>query len=240
MAQMLPLSVCRDVRRAPLPGHTSASDAAGGSGARALRERVIGQGRFNRSCHCCSFRFGNWDGFEVDHLDGNHSNDATENLAPICFLCHLSLHLDLVASRWQSSGADIGRIIRCPELEQTELNLLLYALFFATHQARESGDEAAALQAWKVYNRLQARGEAAEQEGGRTVRPGLSRVNVVTRLLQDASEARYQNRESWLSGLRYLPPFEPMVKLASHWALNDAAYSKLPPSTWPQLLGSAA
>lgn len=240
MAESISLSVCRDVRRAPLPGHTSASDGAGGIGARALRERVIGQGRFNRCCHYCSFKFGSWDGFEVHHLDGDHSNEATENLVPICFLCHLPFHIDLVASLWPGSGSEIGRIIRCPELEQPELNQLLYAVFFASAHARVSGDDAAAQQAWGVYRRLEARGDATEQEGGRTVRSGLSKVHVVARLLQDANEGRYQQRDTWLAGLRYLPPYEPMVKLANHWAQEDAAFAKLPPATWPQLLRSAA
>lgn len=175
----------------------------------------------------------------MDHLDGDHSNDATENLAPICFLCHLPLHLDLIAKRWPGNGEDVGRIIRCPELPQQDINLLLYALFFAAAEARSSSDEAVSRQAWSVYNRLNARGEAVEQEGTRTVRAGLSKVHVVARLLQDASDARYRMRDTWLSGLRYLPPFEPMVKMAGQWAKEGAAFSKLPVASWAQLAGGA-
>lgn len=239
MTDSISLSVCRDVRRAPLPGHTSASDGAGGDGAHTLRERVIQQGRFNRGCYFCDFQFGHWDGFEVHHLDGDHSNESTENVVPICFLCHLAFHLDLISRRWPSVGGDVGRIIRCPELSQQELNQLLYALFLSAAHARKSDDNDAGRLAWSVYNRLNARGDAAEQEGGRTVRPSLSKVHVVVRLLQDASETRYLERDAWLSGLRYLPPFEPMVQLAAHWVKDGAAFSKLPPASWSQLLGVA-
>lgn len=240
MDRHISLSVCRNVRRAPLPGHTSASDGAGGSGARALRDHVIQQGRFNRRCHFCDFQFGNWDGFEVHHLDGDHSNDAIDNVVPICFLCHLPFHLDLVAKRWPGAGSDPGRIIRCPELPQQELNLLVYALIYGAAQARTSDDGGTLQQAWSVYNRLHARGDAAEQEGRRTVRPGLSKVHVVVRLLQDANDARYQARDTWLAGLRYLPPFEPMMKMATQWAKDGAAFSKLPPASWPKLTRSVA
>lgn len=205
-----------------------------------MRDRVIQQGRFNRCCHFCSFHFGDWDGFEVHHLDSDHSNEATENVVPICFLCHLTFHLDLVSKRWPSAGGDVGRVIRCPELTQQELNLTLYALFYSVAHARVSGDDEASRQAWSVYSRLHARGDAAEQEGGRSVRPGLSKVHVVVRLLQDASDARYADRDRWLAGLRYLPPFEPMVVMASQWAKDGAAFSKLTPASWPQLRRSAA
>lgn len=241
MTDDISLSVCRDVRRAPLPGHTSASDGAGGSGVRALREQVIGQGQHRQQCRFCKFAFGNWDGFELHHLDGDHGNTAKENVTPICLLCHLPFHLDLVAKRWPGQGGgEVGRIIRCPELSQPELNLTLYALFFSASQARLRNDDDASRRAWSVYHRLQARGEATEQEAGRTVRPGLSKVHVVVRLLQDASEARYRTRDVWLEGLRYLPPYEPMIDLAAQWAKDGAAFSKLDVVSWPTLVGSAA
>lgn len=240
MVDGISLSVCRDVRRAPLPGHTSAHDGAGGSGARALREKVMAQGRHGGRCHFCHFKFGNWNGFEVHHLDANHSNNESENLVPICFLCHLPFHLDLVAKRWPGASGEVGRVIRCPELSQAALNQMLYALFYAAAKARASDDDDQTRQIWSVYHRLQARGDALEQEGGRTVRRDLSKVNVVVRLLQDASDAWYADRDSRLSGCRYLPPFEPMIDMASQWAQEGAGFSKLDVGTWGRLFRGEA
>ncbi|THD00530.1 HNH endonuclease, partial [Panacagrimonas perspica] len=44
----------------------------------------------------CSFQFGQWNGFELHHLDGDHTNLSADNVVPICTLCHWPMHLDQV------------------------------------------------------------------------------------------------------------------------------------------------
>lgn len=233
------LSVCRDVRRAPLPGHTSAQD----SGASALRERVIAQGRFGRRCHYCDLAFGDGKAFEVHNLDGDHRNEAIENLVPICILCHLPFHLDLVQAVWPSGGSiapDAGRIILCPELSQVELNAMLHALFFYAAAGRAENDEEKERKAWRVYHRLLSRADALERVDGAMARPGMSQVHVVAKLLKDQSETWYAQRDTWLEGCRYLPPYEPMLRVAPKLAADGAAFSRIGVGGWLDLIRDAA
>lgn len=231
MTVTLSLSVTRNVRRAPRLGHTRA-----GEGVDALRQQVIGQGRHNRRCAACSFQFGAWEGFELHHLDGDHGNVAIDNLVPICTLCHWPLHLDLVL---RELSGNAGRVIYLPELQQHELNQLLYAIGF--HAATNSQvDGEADRSASKVYARLEARAEAVEKVNGKTVRTGLSQVHVMVRLLQDIKDERYLDRDGWLAGCRYLPPLSEIVRLAPEWATNGAGLAHLPLASWKSIAGEIA
>jgi len=234
----LPLSVTRNVRRAPRLGHTRA-----GEGDDAQRKNVIGQGRFNNRCFACAFQFGSWDGFELHHLDGDHGNSASENLVPICFMCHWPLHLDLTL---RELSPNPGRIIYLPELQQAELNQLLYAIGAhgytnSQHAEPKAGEtDQNDRSAWSVYSKLEARAEAVEKANGKTVRPGLSQVHAMVRLLQDVGDDRYASRDEWLAGCRYLPPLSEVIKRATDWSTKGAAFSNLPVASWKSIAGVAA
>lgn len=55
-----------------------------------LRQRLLQEGRFEHQCSRCKRR--KWLGaaipLELDHIDGNHENNALENLRLLCPNCH--------------------------------------------------------------------------------------------------------------------------------------------------------
>lgn len=237
----LELSVSRDLRRMPRLNHTSRRDPH----AVQLRARVIEQGRFGRRCAGCDFSFGNTDLFEVNHIDGNHMNEAIDNLEPICELCHCPLHLDLLAKKWPS---DAGKIVFLPELSQGHLNNLLQAIFFAmATQATsivppeeiDSGSTEDELQPHTVLARILARATQAEcDEKGTIVRPRLSDPFVLSRVLQDMTDAQYAGRGALLVGLRYVPPVEFFVKQAGAWNAHGAAFAQVDLSSWKRVVAN--
>ena len=237
------LSVGRDVRRSPLPGHTSRGDAEGVSGrpgdkeTAALRQRVITQPRFGRRCWYCHVPFGSTENFEVHHLDGDHANESPDNVVPICVLCHIPWHLDLVLQTWPNEP---GQIIFLPELTQPQLNAMLYALFYhsvATNPGPEApikeGDRVAA----EVYERLRSRSSDVEECDGKLSRPGLSKVHATVRLLQTMEAADYEQRATVLHGCRYLPPWASMVDVASTLGHSGAMFSRLQVDSWDAVAG---
>ena len=243
MSDAIVLSVGRDVRRSPLPGHTSLHDAVGNGGRQgdkeiaALRQRVIDQPRFGRRCWYCRTSFGQTEAFEVHHLDGDHGNDSPDNVVPICLLCHIPWHLDLVIQTWPHEP---GRIIYLPEISQQDLNALLYSVFFHSDATiNKSPDnnhvEEADRSAAAVYERLAVRDIEVEQVNGQLVRPGLSKVHAMVRLLQSLDAGAYANRAALLEGCRYLQPWAPMLAMAPSFALNGAMFHRLQIDSWPAI-----
>jgi len=235
MSSRISLSVCRDVRRVPLPHHGSRRDKSAAS----LRAKVIEQGRFGRRCYFCDFAFGKTEDYEIHHLDGDHTNSATENLVPICELCHAPFHIEQVTKRFPG---DPGRIIFLPELTQEQLNNLLQALFYSiaaqTARGATSGDLSAdaGFQGHTVYRRLADRGRQLE-ELGEVGRPGLADPFVLSRVLFQLDEASYDSRDELLSGCRYLAPLPYFVERAAAWSDLGAAFSTLDTASWARIAG---
>jgi len=228
------LSVCRDVRRMPLIGHTSRKDKS----AEALRKTVMAQGRFGRRCYYCDFSFGSSDDYELSHLDGDHTNTAVDNVVPSCELCHCALHLDLLSRKWPGA---LGKIIFLPELSQAELNNLLQAVFFA--MAMQVADEkgsvgSSGIHPHTIYIRLQDRARQLEQNDmGEDIRPNLSNPFVFGRVLIDMKDDEYEKRADLLAGCRYLPAAEYFIDRAKTWNANGAAFSALDFAAWKGIAG---
>jgi len=234
------LSVCRDIRRTPLVNHMSSRDKNAGR----VRELVIGQARFGRRCYFCDFAFGTSDVFEVHHLDGDHTNDATENMVPVCEMCHAPFHLELVGRKWPKRP---GAIIFLPELSQPELNNLLQAIFYSMAVQVTGGQDAATqapiAQPHTVYRRLLDRRAQVEQDqSGTVVRPGFSEpVNLSLMLLSpNFTDEQYAARDQLLAGCRYLPDPEYFVAKAGQWNAHGAAFSRLDLAAWPGVAGVSA
>ena len=235
MISQISLSVCRDVRRTPLVNHMSSRD----KGAERARELVIGQGRFGRRCYFCDFAFGMTDSYEVHNLDGDHTNQAPENLVPVCELCHAPFHLDLVGRKWSGNP---GKIIFLPEMSQPELNNLLQAIFYSiAMQVVGNGTEPAiepVAHPHTVYRRLLERAPLVEQNAlQEVVRPGLSDPLVCSRVLLDMDETTFAQRDNVLAGCRYLPHPDYFVTKASTWNAHGAAFSRLDLEAWPGVAG---
>lgn len=234
MIPEISLSVCRDLRRMPFMMHTSRRD----KGATRIREMVIGQGRFGRRCYFCDFAFGMTDGYEVHNLDGDHSNNDPENLVPICELCHIPFHLDLVAKKWPKNP---GKIIFLPEMTQPELNNLLQAIFYAMVMQKktndkDTADKQPAVHPHTVYKRLLDRAGLVEQnELGEIVRPGLSDPFILSRVLADMDEETYAQRNMLLSNCRYLPWADSFIDQVDLWNANGAAFSRLDIGAWQDI-----
>lgn len=235
MPSELLLSVNRDVRRAPLVGHTSRKDKS----AEQSRKAVMAQGRFGRRCFYCDFKFGSSEDYELSHLDGDHTNAANENLVPACELCHCSLHLDLLSRKWPDA---IGKIIFLPELTQAELNNLLQAMFYGMAMQVANADGMTQLEGihpHTIYMRLLDRARQIEQNSlGEVVRPELSSPFVVSRLLADMSDEDYAKRGELLIGARYLPEPDYFIERAKSWNVHGAAFSTLDLASWARVAGA--
>lgn len=248
MSNDLLLSVCRDVRHAPAPGHMTAQDGP----ARKLREAVIRQQRFQRRCHFCDFAFGSSEQYEVHHLDGDHANTDPANLVPVCVLCHAPFHLDLVARRWKDRA---GTIIFLPEVSQAHLNNLLQVIFFAKAEQMRQGaslpktgaeppaeaPESPTLHATSLYIDLTRRAALVEQlPDGSVGRPGLSKPATLARVLTEMSDADYARRDTLLHGLRYLPDELVMLDESRQWKDAGAAFSQMDVAAWGRITGTSA
>lgn len=257
-ALSISLSVARDARFAPIPGHTSLADR---SVAR-LRSEVIQQARHQRRCAGCDFAFGTSDQFELHHLDGDHANNDTSNLVPICEMCHAAFHLDLVARRWRGAP---GRIIFLPELTQGQLNNLLQAIFFAKRAQQQSPSPAGAgnglatapavassdkevaadtgplIRVHSLHMALERRADLTEQLPDGTIgRPGLSQPSTMARVLSEMTDADYARRDVLLHGLRYLPAEQRLLAAAEEWGRHGSSFAQLGVESWASIAGIAA
>lgn len=240
------LSVCRDVRHSPAPGHMSAQDRP----AQKLRESVARQPRFHGRCHFCDVAFGSGEQYEVHHLDGDHTNEDPANLVPACVLCHAPFHLDLVARRWKDRA---GYIIFLPEVSQAHLNNLLQVIAIAKIEQMRQGSrmqgppeasvaapDSPVLHVTSLYIALTRRASVVEHLPDGTVgRPGLSRPATLARVLTEMSDADYAQRETLLHGLRYLPDETVMLEEAKQWKEDGAAFSRLDVSEWARIANVA-
>lgn len=233
---MIELSVCRDLRKVPLINHGSKHDKS----AQEQRAAVIAQGRFGRRCVCCDFAFGTTDSFDLHHIDGDHTNNSNENVAPVCELCHSAFHIDLVSKKWPSNT---GKVIFLPELSQAQLNNLLQAVFFAMAMQVSSTEQTPVAEVHQfhphtVYRRLMERAHQVEMnEQGETVRKGFSDPVVFSRVLLDMSDEEYANRNMLIAGCRFVPGADYFIQQAGNWAANGASFSRLDLAAWPGVAG---
>ncbi|MGX9960619.1 hypothetical protein ACW0US_17875 [Xanthomonas euvesicatoria] len=233
MESLISLSISRDVRHSPQPGHGRA-----GSGCDELRKETIRQARYGKRCYFCHLAFGESTEFELHHLDGDHANDSPDNVVPCCYLCHMPFHLDLIL---REHASDPGRLIYCPEINQERLNLLLMATgtSSAKDMSLQSGGASASSKGWggQVYSKLLARADGMERAEGKLVRAGLSQVHAMVRLLQDAPADRYASRHEWLSGCLYLPPYALVLELCD--SSRAPAFAQLDFGSWDHIAGAA-
>lgn len=151
------------------------------------------------SCRfCCVFAAGRQ---EVFHLDGEHTNDAADNLVASCPSCHLVQHLDAAAHQRAAV------LIWMPEMDQA----IVVATARAAHTALLRAHESPSLDrppsrttpdvvaAWRALHVLREREETARS------RLLTSDPLVLAAALLALTPNAYRDRAYLLQGIRLLP-----------------------------------
>jgi len=151
------------------------------------------------SCRFCGLLAADWQ--EPFHLNGDHADDAPDNIAASCVLCHLSQHLD------RPSIAQEAMLVWLPEMSQAALNVLACRIHLILHrhdepphmERRPQTDTPALRGAWSALTALQARTAAA------TTRLGTASPRDLGAALLHLSPTAYVRRAELLAGVRLLP-----------------------------------
>lgn len=147
---------------------------------------------------CGAFAAGRQEAF---HLDGDHTNDRSDNVVPACTLCHLVQHPD-VAARQRSV-----RLVWLPEMSQAAVFMLARTaqLDLLDAKADPTLDEPPAKSsgvvdaAWSALSALRAREEQARS------RLLTDDPNVLGAALLALTPRAFRGRSNLLSGIRMLP-----------------------------------
>jgi intracellular multiplication protein IcmJ len=156
----------------------------------------------------------------------------------------MPFHVDIVSKKWTNNA---GFIIFLPEMTQVELNSLLQSMFYilstqmdekiiAPELLQEMDGSSLSAKAHGLYLFLSNRAKPLEVDAsGAEVRKRMSIPNVMARVLIDMDDELYNNRDVYLYGCRYLPPFDVFLKKPIEWGKNGAAFSKLSPCSWKSI-----
>jgi hypothetical protein len=72
-----------------------------------LRKRLLKEGYFERKCHCCQLT--HWLGhpiaLELEHIDGDHTNNQISNLTLLCPNCHAT------TPSWRKRKSNLGSVL---------------------------------------------------------------------------------------------------------------------------------
>jgi len=176
-----------------LSAHPSAWNADVGG---RRRERTVSP---DSSCQFCGFRAPGWQ--EPFHLNGDHDDDSSGNLAVACVLCKLTRDLGRPTIDAEAT------LIWLPEMSQAALNAVtrhihhgLQALGEPPHMERRPQSDTPELRAlYSAFTALRERGAAAQGRLGTTSPRALGAA------LLGLDSAAYERRASLLGGTRLLP-----------------------------------
>lgn len=183
-------------------------------------------------CSVCTFVAGRF--YEIDHKDSNHKNNAAENQAVVCPLCHNIKHLPIAAI------IDSVMVAYVPELTQTQINLLCLSSWLAIDSCercivenqslnKEGKDElrqiairsesivrmfdqrctllAKLLSQKQSLDMLKACGYSTTDNAGFRANEQINAglfANLLSRLAESEQD-RYQKRHTLLGGVRFIP-----------------------------------
>lgn len=161
---------------------------------------------------------------EVHHLDDDHGNNSPENLITACPYCHQVFHAG-------NAGHDSRvRLIWLPWLDQTDLNLLVHALFAAIDMNSKYAKEAQ-----RLYSLISGFAGRLTQRFGEGLADPASLGSVLMTIHRESPEI-YAEREKALWGVRLLPEIDAFERQRRHWA--EHVWSNIPPDTWKQIYQS--
>jgi len=185
----------------------------------AARDRVLD--RDDYTCRACNFRSpptktgSSYQ--EVHHLDDNHRNNAFDNLATLCPLCHQVFH---IGNAGLNNG---GTIIWLPEISQSDLNHLARSVFVAIVAESEFSGSARS-----IYASLEARCLYIEE----VFASGASDPAFFGQAFLESNQREL--RPDLVNGLRLLPSPSRFADAINHWV--SVGYQGMPPESWPGLI----
>lgn len=200
----------------------------------------------DHECGFCGLRSDKYQ--EVHHLDDDHANNAKENLACTCPLCHQVFHIGLAGMR------DGAYIINMPELSQAEINQLCLVMWIVERTDAARFDAQQALLYKSLANRVKTLRALMENRRGNvkirfcnelekagfskdfTKKVSLDSISpsLLANVLMQLPDDLYARREDLLGGLRLMPRAERFDAQLKFW-LEDQG-KKLPITAWYKIL----
>lgn len=166
---------------------------------------------------------------QVHHLDDDHGNNDTSNLAALDWMCHAYHHIGCDAPSIGMDGASHGmasnmRIAYVPELKPGDLNNLLRAL-----GAQLLGDEAQRAKAVRLLELLVLLTQSVRDAFG------TCHAKDFAAAMAQLSQQEYE-QQSGVDGLRVI--FSPkLLQLAGKQMMQD---HPMPLSAWPEFAASVS
>tara|TARA_B100000749_G_C18446024_1_gene474283 strand:- start:1361 stop:2092 length:732 start_codon:yes stop_codon:yes gene_type:complete len=157
-----------------------------------------------KQCQFCDFHADKYQ--EVHHLDDNHENNAIDNLATACSLCHMCFHIGFAGIKQR------GVLIYCEEGRhiphfQARLNNLVRVLWACT----SSSNKKLAVNATDYLKRLE------NMRTGASEYIGTSDPIFLGNYLSDLEEEEYEKRKDVLDGIFLLPLREGYPDRVKYW-----------------------
>lgn len=188
--------------------------------------KQIKQKILKRDSHCCQFcgfKSQRWQ--EIHHIDGDHYNNAPDNLAVICIFCHMVFHIG------RAGLAGEAELIWLPELDQPSLSHLARNIYVGM---RAKGPTSVAAEA--IYAGLRVRAEDVRR------RLGSSDPADLGEALLALDEKKYGQRAEILDGVRLMPLGRKYVgdkdvfpKVVDFWVSAQGPYATMRPKQWLEL-----
>jgi intracellular multiplication protein IcmJ len=216
-------ALCIGVKRGTYRIHDPDADAANAAYVTARHDALQ---RDRWTCRHCDFasapaksaKPGSYEesGFlEIHHLDNNHANNESSNLATVCPFCHEVHHAG------NAGHAERATLIWLPEMRHEDLHRLCHALFAAMKLENKWAEDSSA-----IYGLLAARESKVPEplRGLKTLGNALARLD----------DAHYARRCEALGGLRLLPRKSSFDRHIAFWA--EKAWASIP--DWDQLLSA--
>lgn len=168
------------------------------------------------TCQFCGFIADKWQ--DVHHLDGNHTNNAEENLVTACRLCHLVFHTGFVGAN------KMARLIWAPDFTQFELNHLIRTLWIGQRGTSKEIRQASGAALFALDQMVDVLSHVA----------GFSCPRLlVNQLMNMPAQELQQAYSSQMNGLRLVFDVMHFLPYVQSWAKES--YQGLPTTDWEEL-----
>jgi intracellular multiplication protein IcmJ len=157
------------------------------------------------TCRFCGFQAKLFQ--DIVNLDGNYSNNKTENMVTSCCFCAQCCFIESVGV----GGYGGGTLIYLPEMNQSELNSLCHVLFCAI-----TNDTGYKNSAQTIYRSFKFRSNVVEEKYGE----GTSDPSIFGHLLIDSGPISSDKDARIFDSIRLLPSRAKFRKQIERWAAS--------------------